>query len=457
MKISMEILYRESRGLNPVLYAKKRKAHMKYIGLYHASCLLSPPEGYLLFGPAGQFADSLSGEGIISIGKVSDILIRNNDVICYLEDTKEEELYRKLLSVFTLYEEWNSQMQYAVMKERCFQDIVEVSEPIFKNPILIHDINFNFLGLTDAEYGLQLWSRDSENRPVINMDVLNEFKVDKEYEATLSARGPAFFSDTMFGYRVLYTNLWLENQYYGRICICEIDTEVLESDLYLLDFMSSFIIQSFRMGYNMLSEKPRYLKNALYKIINGEPIEIQQLQAILEESRWTLEDSYFCACLFTDSRDIKTNTIRTTCQSLELRFLKACVFNYYDNIIMIVNTSLEADDNIDSFSSELSVFLREGLFKVGISSIGKDFLKLRYSYFQAVAAYEIGSQKDGFFWRFKFDDYVLQYIFAQSTRDIPKDMVSSKKLMRTLMIRCSAFSFYGPIILWSRWLPGKMI
>lgn len=428
MKISMDILYRECQELNPVMYDKKNTTDMKYIGVCHISNLISYTEGYLLFGKAEQFDMTMEGAGIICIGKIKNPLINRNDIISFPKETDEDVLYKKLLSIFIIYEEWNSKLHQSIMTENNLQTIVEISEPILKNPIFIHDMNFNMLASIDANYGRQIWNNDTNNGMVINMDILNDFKVDKEYQSTLSVYGPAFFSDVMFGYRVLYINLWIENQYFGRICICEINRKIEECDKLLLNYISEYVIHTFRLGYSALSEKPRYLKNALYKIINGEIIESKQLEIILANSDWGIEDSFFCACLFTDTRDIKTNTIKTTCMSLELHFQKTCIFTFYDNIIIIVNTSLN-DSNINTFTSELSVFLREGLFKVGISSIGKGFINLKNYYLQAAAAYEIGSQKDESFWKFNFDDYVLPYIFNRATMVLPKDMISSKDLL----------------------------
>lgn len=428
MKISMDIIYRESRELNPVLYGNWNASEMKYAGILPVSEIKKPVEGYIQFGNAQHFAGSAAGAGIICIGKIPGTLIPDNDIICFPEDTEAEELYKKILSVFAMYEEWDSKMQQVIMQQESLQKIVDASEFIFKNPVFIHNMNFTLLATTEADYGLQIWTVEEGKDPVIRMEILNEFKVDKEYQKTLTVHGPAFFSDTMFGYRVLYINVWIEEQYYGRICVCEINRKIEDCDKLLLDYMEKFVRHLFQMGHYILLEKPRYLKNILHKIISSEIVEIQQLCKVLEDSGWNVSDSFFCACLFTDARDIKTNAIKITCQSLELHFPKACIFNYFDNIIIIVNIS-QNPESLHTFSSEISVFLREGLFKAGISSVGNDFLKLRNYYLQAVVAYEIGSQKNSSFWQFKFDDYVLDYIFTKATSEFPVDMISSGELL----------------------------
>lgn len=430
MKISMEIIYRESQELNAVLYRNRNVSEMKYTGILSVLEVKTPVEGYIKFGNARDFTDSVTGAGIICIGTISPSLILYNDIICFPEDTEAELLYQKILSVFAVYDEWSGRMQQVIMKQESLQKIVEASESIFKNPMFIHNMNFTLLAITDADYdyGQPIWSMEKDQDPVIRMDVLNEFKVDKEYQKTLTIHGPAFFSDTMFGYRVLYVNVWIEEQYFGRICVCEINRKIEECDKQLLVYMEEFVRHLFQMGYYVLLEKPRYLKNILHKIISNEFVEAQQLCRVLENSGWNISDSFFCACLFTDTRDIKTNAIKITCQSLELHFPKACIFNYFDNIIIIVNISQYAG-SFQTFSSELSVFLREGILKAGISSVGNDFLKLRNYYLQAAAAYEIGSQKNSSFWQFKFDEYVLDYIFTKASSEFPKEMISSGELL----------------------------
>ena len=427
LKISLEIIFRETLEYKPELYVETSTQSMEFSGISSILVTNNPRKGYLLFGKAEFFKEIPENTCIISIGKIPKKYLLKNNAIFFPNSTNEEELYNKILEVFSLYEEWDNGLREAILKEKNLQSIVDISKKIFKNPILIHNPNFHVLALTKADYGVNLIEKDIDDIPIVATEILNQFKIDKEYQDTLEKKEPDFFSEDMFGFRVLYYNLWVDGQYYGRICISELNNPVFQCDKQLISYMADFVINSFLIGQNTLSERPRSLKTAMERIINGENVEIDFLEKALESFRWSLKDSYFLACLFTNKRDITTNTIKNTCQSIEAQFSKTCVFRYFNNIIVVVNSSLSGY-SLNSFSKELSVFLRECLFKAGVSSIGNNFFDLRNYYLQAVSAYMIGIQKDESFWRFLFDDYVLEYIFHQATLEISKEFIAHPSL-----------------------------
>jgi len=423
MKISLEIIYRETLEFKPQLIVETNANSMEFLGICSIELTKNPRKGYLLFGKSDLFLDVPEGVSLISIGKIRKEYLYKNNVISYPQDVPQEKLYNKLLDVFSLYEEWDNGLKSAILKEKNLQAIVDISKKIFKNPILIHNPNFHVLAYTKTDYGVTLVENDIDDIPVVATEILNQFKIDKEYQETLSKHEPEFFSDDMFGFRVLYMNLWVEGRYFGRICVSELNNTIYQCDKQLVNYMSDFVLNSFLIGQNTLSEKPRSLKTALEKLINGEAMDKEQLKKALGGSDWSQNDLYFVACLFTNQRDLTTNTIKNTCQSLAAKFSKSCVFQYYNNIVVIINSSLSGY-SINEFSKDLSLVLREYLFKAGISSVGNDILKLRDYYLQSVSAYMIGLQKDDSFWKFQFDDYILDYIFYHSTLEISKESLA---------------------------------
>ena len=163
------------------------------------------------------------------------------------------------------------------------------------------------------------------------------------------------------------------------------------------------LLISLEMGHAHTSPNTRELENVFLKLIASGSPEKTPLFNALEQFGWSQTDEYFCAVLLTEYRDVRTNAITYICRKLYDMFPYSCIFSYRDKIVLVVNTS-QGHLAIHDFASQLAVFLREGLFRAGISSVGRDFSHLGDYYKQALEVYDLGSQKDPSFWQYCFDD-----------------------------------------------------
>lgn len=78
--------------------------------------------------------------------------------------------------------------------------------------------------------------------------------------------------------------------------------------------------------------------------------------------------------------------------TLEAQIPEGLAFTYQQGIVVIVNLSFKHSVSSDVISS-LAIILREGLFKMGVSSEFRDFLLIPQGYIQAVSALLPGQKK----------------------------------------------------------------
>ncbi len=428
MKISISVLYENMTRWKPKLLGHSGRDTMVYSGLYCITDRLTEIPGKILFGEPASFPRDLKDKAIISFGRLPEELAVHNTLLIFPGDSDRSAIYQEIELLFTRYEEWDESLHRALVERKSIQHMLELSTVILENPIYVHDRNFALLGSVNMHKDQNGWEYDQRNQQyILSLEIMNDYKLDEEYQATMSIDGPDIFSDTIFGYRILYRNLRTEGAWYGRLCVNELKRKFRKSDFALLSHLSDMLLMSLEMGHAHVSPNTRELENAFLKLIASGSLEKTPLFNTLVQYGWDTEDEFFCAVLQTEYRDVRTNAIAYTCRKLYDMFPYSCIFSYHDKIVLVVNTS-RGHLTIHEFASQLAVFLREGLFRAGISSVGRDFSHLGDYYKQALEVYDLGSQKDPSFWQYCFDDYVLPYIFRQSIRELPAPLLCRKEL-----------------------------
>lgn len=428
MNLSMSVLYENMTRYKPKLFGHLGRDAFVYKGIFCLSGPAVPVSGKILFGAPEHFPENLEKQGIISFGALPETLLSHNTVMLFPEGSDYQEIYLLLEKIFARYEEWNESLRKALVSRKSIQHMLEISTSILENPVYVHDRNFTLLGSVNIHEDQSGWEyNERKQQYILSLEIMNDYKLDAEYQATMSIDGPAIFSDTMFGYRILYRNLRTDGTWYGRLCVNELKRKFRKSDFYFLSYLSDFLLISLEMGHAHISSDTQTLENTFLQLISGGRIEKTPLFTALEQYGWAQEDFYFCAILSTEYRDVRTNAITYTCQKLYDMFPYSCIFPYRDKIVMVIN-STRGNITIHQFSSELAVFLREGLFRAGISSIGQDFLHLGEYFKQATEVFALGNYKAPTIWQYCFDDYILPYIFQQSTLELPGQVLCRKEL-----------------------------
>ena len=299
---------------------------------------------------------------------------------------------------------------------------------MFQNPIIVHDENFALLASTDDGLQWDIWEYDGgDGTRILAMDVLNDFKVNPDYQATMNTRGPMMFPAATFGYQILYQNLYYRRCYRGRICVSEMIRPIRSSDYYLLNYFSGVLLDAFRRGKMNRYRQTLSLSRYLVRFMERENVDETELEKVVKQYGWTVHDSYFCACLMLEDRDIHTNSVQYYCTWFSEEIPEVCAFSYEKSIVVLVNASSSGLTMAD-FRNRIAIMLRESLMKMGISSVCTDLTKFYYMHHQAVCAREIGKRKQETFWSYCFDDYQQDFIFQHALQEFPAEFLCSQEL-----------------------------
>ena len=329
---------------------------------------------------------------------------------------------------FEKYEKWAHVLQSALHSDSPIDDMLEASLEIFNNPIFVHDKSFYILSCPRHVTGMSIWSRDSRTgRKMVPLSLIHDFKFEKEYLRTLTTTGPDFYSRDMRGYRILYRNLWINGNYMGRICINELQSLIKSSDFLVLDYLGTFLEICLRhhllFSLNLGSNVADFFTNLLDRKIT----DIKSVQNALLFFDWDPHDTYLVLRMENDQKSMKVHSSAATLGQIETQIPASHAFLYEQGIVIVTNLSYN-HLSVSDVISRLAIILREGLFKMGVSSEFTDFAFFHQGYEQSVTALKFGKKSGSMIWCYRFDDFMLEYIAEQSLSSLSTEMLCSQKL-----------------------------
>jgi len=431
MKISIIVISDRLKKWNPEYCPKHSACNPLLMGAQLMTPQMRVIAEHVLIGEASLFNQmmDLANQTLITIGFPDESVKSQNNCLCLSQDASPDEVYLDVQEIFMAFNRWDDDLISGIINNETLEELCIKSIPIFENPIFIHDTNSIVLANVNEMPGQFAWHYDSSsNKHSLPLEIMNDFKISPEYQQTMNTIGSQMFSEQQFGYRILYINLWLDESYLGRICISELGRDIVPSDYELLGHFAKMILGNLRKSDTLQSNISNDLKQSLIELLEfkrtNEVVLINRLQAF----QWKIDDHYRCVTIYLQERDYSTYANEYNCHKLEKLFPGLCIFLYQDRIIIVANTNKSEHSETDFFQ-KLAIFLRDGLLKTSISSIGHDFRLFYYHYLQTDIAYRIGARKNPMQWIYKFNDYKLQYILEQATNELMPLMLCESHLL----------------------------
>lgn len=344
-----------------------------------------------------------SGACIISVGKLSEEFFRKHiSIICVSEEISILELFNKVQAIFDRYDSWDQRLQQCVNSNSDIQDMIDISDTVFGNPIFFSDSDYRILA-------------ESHNNPLkikynyIPERCLNELKESEDYEKMWKSGIP------MFSYhddRHLSIVVRSQGKFVIFISIMEANISFRDSDPILLKHMANYAQLHYEQNQNRNNRQYTSLDYILKKFLNKQQVLEQTLEKALEAHDWKMFHQYYICNIELTEEDIRYNMMKTQCDQIIKIFTTAViVFEYQSNLCAIINTSLLTDSGAES---KMCLFLKNSKLKAGKSREFRNINHVRNYYIQAASALELGKKSDSNIDYYRFEDYCLEYILKSS-------------------------------------------
>lgn len=378
-----------------------------------------------------EFLVRPAGGCLITLGPPPVFYQRHNYSLLVLpENCDLLEIFDFVQSVFDDLLDWSSRLAYALNQDLPLENILRIGYEQFKNPLFVHDIDFNILACPYRAEGMTVWERDAyTGKDMLPIAVINDFKIDPEYISTLSTHEASMFSEQQRGYRILYVNIWNEyGQYEGRLCIDELEAAIMPSHFLLAEYLAG-VIRTWLARRNVFrQEGGNTFGEFLVSVLEGQETDPVRIETALQRREWGAEHEYVCIRLGVQNRDKSVRSMSGTCNFLRAQLSGSYAMPYKEEILVVVNLAFNGG-KLSNIIPHLSAIVREGLFICGVSNSFHPFTDLIYYYEQAGIALRYGRGSGQMFWTYFYDDCALQYLLHEASRILPARHLCSHKLL----------------------------
>lgn len=351
----------------------------------------------------------------------------------YIRDNHSlPEVLSLVQDLFDRFHEWDLKIQEAFLLQTPLQEIFDLSQTIFRNPIFLHDRDF--IILAECNYPEQKMKRGRDRRtglPMVQMDLINDFRTDPVYIDGLKERRPVMYPSEQTGYQILYRNIWQGDIYRGRILDLEVDSRILPGDFAVIDYLGELLEHFLYSGDLRKFSISDDTYELMVRLCEKKETDEQQVLSYLRYQNWNRNDRYVVMRIVTQQRDFNIISSYAVLNQINTILAAGRAFFHQEGITLVVNLSY-AHEKTSDVVSRLAVPMRDSLLKIGVSSELRDFFRLGILFDQANIALNFGLSGNSMIWYYYFDQYMLDYMIRCSTEDMPAELLCSDALQKIL-------------------------
>lgn len=319
--------------------------------------------------------------------------------------------YNHLSSIFWYYQDLESRILRRLMDSSPLQELITFGETLFRNPLVLLDGGFSLL-LKSSRVPLPDWeSPDDGHNPALPADTVEQIRLSSEFRTREQNAGVFSLSNEFLSSHARFIQIQREQQVY-YLGVLETAQPLTEAHDHLLLYFADFVPYALR-SRRFTNTGTMYFDELISRMLQ-EKIEPSQIRRQLQTLRWKNDHRYTCFVLELDLWNRKDIDAYSICRMVENKFPNTYASLYGDRIICVINLE-HAGIRQDEFLLLLAPYVRDQLFRAGVSYEFQDFSAFPSFYQQALAALELGKQKAPDEWSHRFDRYALDYFTRYGT------------------------------------------
>ena len=375
---------------------------------------------------APEIADLINGKGIVFCrAPISGKGVREH--VFFVEpQIPFAELSNRIHEQFDLVSEWESQLQECVIRNSPLDRILDLTENLIGNPLDVMGMDFIIVGASHGlESSVKRYGYELSKGP-LSRDLVNIYKTDADFSAVSARRDPFFYpANAIRPMDVLCINLFLGENMSGRIILFESNHKLQPSDSFVLQRLAYYVEQVF-VAKAIIPKTLNDLSEVLLNAVTGKNLP-PDVKDVLSHHGWSVRHEYIIVVLQTSRLDYINRTQEYFRIEIMRSFPECVSICLQDQIVVWQNISLYPG-GLDSFQQDLSLFIRDGFFHAGFSSVFYGPERLVHHYRQGLIALEFGSKVDSTFWTFHFKQYAFDYLIDTLRQEMPREVLLAPEL-----------------------------
>lgn len=343
-----------------------------------------------------------------------------------------EFIFNRIQEIFLQYAAFSHKLFHILNNNGGLYELSVAALNFFRNPLYIHDENFNVLAMPMWVVGMtQFVVDEATGNTTIPLEKIHQFMINPDYRRTLDTHGAHLWNPSYNTHRVVYVNIWsTEGIYIGRLLINELNSSLKPSDFtmaeYFVKILSLAIERNQFKSANMIS-----FERILQQMLDGETPSDEYLRERMRMIGWNPSDQYICFKTILGTPEQNVVSVKKISSTISTTLSHCFSFSHGGAVYSICNTSLA---NCDEFVyrrklSHLSVNMEA----VTGASMPFHQLSMFVEYAaQAGKAIEIGKQRNSVESFFAFSDYILDYIIGHFTEEFSIHSICSEAVLKLI-------------------------
>lgn len=326
--------------------------------------------------------------------------------------------------IFEEFSSVESTMKDAACLSHSVQGVVDAAVPFLLDNLRVSTMDFRILG--SARKKGSPWGVELED-PKMNRELIEYMNQDAFFEEVHDRREPFVYKAPQLSSEMLCQNVFYQGETVCRLVHC-MKPESDFSDTPLIALIADYIQKIYEItGGNQQNIPQSQLQYVFGQLINGQSIPEEMAESTLRAYDWPRCGLYLCLCIRPGAHNPYGNAYYCKLLGESIQGSYSIVKEPY--IACLVNMK-EYEGSVASFLERNIEFLRDQIFRTGISNLFTDLTELYFAWEQAQVALETGNEFFPSFWYHRFSERILFYLGKKAADVLPVRYLISTKLQK---------------------------
>ena len=335
------------------------------------------------------------------------------------------DVFDIIQSYFAFCNHWERELLDSVMKGNGLQELIDLSDRIFNNPMYVLDSAFMALAWSKdirADSTNDVWRSIAGERHVSTR--LMKSNKDSELLSYLNSQIEPIFVPKP--HRAILYNIRVGSKTVARVTVEEARTSLSESHFQFIKILSKSILAIIQRDLSFQKTQGSLYECFIIEQLEGKMHDDRIIREYLRYQGWKHSDSF--RVVLVQGGALDNGTLEYYGNLLKGIFHGSRFYLYEKNLVFIINEDKTGHSNHRSHSS-LAEFLAGNSLKGGISSSFTNFSSLHEYYLQASTALRLGSCIKKNQSLFEYKDYAVYHIIENCSKSMSLNLICHPAVM----------------------------
>ena len=340
-------------------------------------------------------------------------------------------LFERVQEIFTRFRQLDSALRGTVVNGEGINACCAVAMEILRNPLFVHDEQFNILAMPKRLDGMASIVTDHETgMSSLGLDDIARLQNSDSFSSTMDTRGAHQWVSLHGTHKTMYVNLWDDrDQFRGRLLLYGLETPFKPSHSDLAEYCANLICKALMQRPESTTSGYCPVENYLRQLVDGEAIKEGVVLHRFAMRGWNRKDQYCLFRMVLSKRDISIISASRFSSNLCATFSETLTFNK-DNEIFAVRNLTRAETTMEECREQLERFGAKMQIQIGLSCVFEDLLQVKDFALEADQARRMGRVKKPGYFCYAFADWIVYYIVEHFIGDLRAENICCPGLLK---------------------------